>query len=294
MDQLTQVIIVNFNAGPLLTQSVRSVLAAPEDTRILVADNASTDDSVDAVQQRFGQLENVEIHLNADNLGFARAVNAAFRTARGAEAAEYLLILNPDCELLDGALSFLIEALQSDSESALAGPMVVDDHGAVRKATFRQLPDPWRSFVTVTGLWRLGRWFPAFAGVELPSGQLPDVNTQAEAVSGACMLIRRSLFDQLGGMDEAYGLHCEDLDLMQRIRLHGYHSVFVPAARVCHQQGVSSRSRPFWVHRQKHLGMLRYFRKFQADQYLLPVRWLVIAGICLHWAALLPLVKFRS
>jgi GT2 family glycosyltransferase len=106
------------------------------------------------------------------------------------------------------------------------------------------------------------------------------------------MLIRKAPFLEAGGMDEAYGLHCEDLDLMYRMNERGHLCLFVPAARVFHQQGVSSRTRPVWVHWQKHLGMQRFFRKFQADNYIFPVRWLVTAGIWSRFLLKLPLAFF--
>jgi GT2 family glycosyltransferase len=146
--------------------------------------------------------------------------------------------------------------------------------------------------VTFSGLWRLGRWLPAFSGVEA-SEKLPAGTSQAEAVSGACMLLKKEAFRQVGYMDEAYGLHCEDLDLMFRLRQRGYHCLLVPAARVYHQQGLSSRSRPLWVHWQKHLGMQRFFGKFQAAQYRLPFRWLVYTGIWCRFLLTLPLALFR-
>jgi GT2 family glycosyltransferase len=147
--------------------------------------------------------------------------------------------------------------------------------------------------MTFTGLWRLGRTFPYFEGVE-PTGELPVENTEAEAVSGASILIRRELFEQLGGMDEDYGLHCEDLDLMYRARQQGRPCLYVPAARVYHLQGLSSASRPAWVHWQKHLGMQRFFDKFQAPAHLLPVRWFVRAGIWVRFLFTLPWVLLRS
>ena len=94
-------------------------------------------------------------------------------------------------------------------------------------------------------------------------------------------------------MDEEYGLHCEDLDLMYRLSQQGFHCLFVPAARVIHQQGVSSRSRPLWVHRQKHLGMQRFFNKFQAKEYSFPLRCLVITGIWLRFTLTLPGMLMR-
>lgn len=285
-----QVIIVNFNAGETLTRCVQSVLATRKKVNITLIDNASADGSIKQVQSLFGQLENLAIHCNDENIGFSRAVNVA----AGMGSEEFLLILNPDCELLAGALGHLKQALDHDPLAAMSGPTVVDRTGSVQKGTLRRFPDPWNSLVTLTGFWRLGRWFPAFRGVNRHQNGLPDSNTTTEAVSGACMLVRRKAFADAGGMDEGYGLHGEDLDLMYRLQLRGNHCVFVPAARVFHQQGVSSRSRPFWVHRQKHLGMQRFFRKFQAERYPFPLRWLVFAGIWLRYFLTLPLVWIRN
>jgi len=285
-----QVIIVNFNAGETLSRCVQSVLSSREKVTITLVDNASADGSIKQVQSLFGQSEHLAIHANDENIGFSRAVNIA----AGMGDEELLLILNPDCELLPGALGHLQQALEHDPLAALAGPTVVDRAGVVQKGTLRRFPDPWNSLVTLTGLWRLGRWFPAFKGVNRHQSPLPDSNTTAEAVSGACMLVRRKAFEDAGSMDEGYGLHGEDLDLMYRLQQQGNHCVFVPAARVFHQQGVSSRSRPLWVHRQKHLGMQRFFLKFQAQRYPFPLRWLVIAGIWLHYLLTLPLVLTRN
>jgi GT2 family glycosyltransferase len=285
-----QVIIVNYNSGETITRCLQSVLSGAEKVNITVVDNASDDGSIRQLQSLFGRLENIQIVCNEQNIGFSRAVNAA----AGMGNEEFLLILNPDCELFSGALGHLKQALEHDPLAVLSGPMVVDRTGVVQKSTLRSFPDPWNSLVTLSGFWRLGRWFPVFKGVNRHETGLPDGTTTAEAVSGACMLVRRKAFDSIGRMDEGYGLHCEDLDLMYRLQQQGNHCVFVPAARVFHQQGVSSRSRPLWVHRQKHLGMQRFFRKFQAERYPLPFRWLVIAGIWLRYALTLPLVLIRN
>ncbi len=290
MKPVIQVIIVNYNAGEVLGRCVQSVLSAGEKTNITLIDNASTDGSIEAVQSIFGQLENVAIRCNDENIGFSRAVNAA--ASMGDE--ELLLILNPDCELLQGALEHLKQALDLDPLAALSGPTVVDRTGTVQRGTLRHFPDPWNSLMTLTGLWRLGRWFPVFKGVNRHQNGLPHSNTAAEAVSGACMLVRRKAFEDAGRMDEAYGLHCEDLDLMYRLQQQGNHCIYVPAARVFHQQGLSSSSRPFWVHRQKHLGMQRFFLKFQAGRYPFPFRWLIVAGIWLRYFLTLPLVLIQQ
>ena len=286
------VIIVNFNAGDALTRCVESVLAQKLGAQLILVDNHSADGSARTVENLFGRVAELKVIHNSENTGFARAVNqaAAMETATH---ADYLLLLNPDCEFQPGALRRLLEALESEPQAGLAGPLVVDRHGQPMRGTLRRFPDPWRGFLTFSGLWRLGRMFPAFQGVE-PVQELPAGNQEAEAVSGACMLIRKPVFDQAGGMDEGYGLHCEDLDLMYRLRQLGHPSLFVPSARIYHVQGVSSRSRPLWVHWQKHRGMQRFFSKFQAQNYFLPLRWLVIAGIWVRFAVTLPLVLLRS
>lgn len=285
-----RVIIVNYNAGDMLTRCVQSVLSMKEHTDIKVVDNASSDGSDARIRTLFGHLENVEVLQNTENVGFSRAVNTVAGAAGKDDDCGFLLILNPDCEMHPGALKQLRKALESDRKAALAGPLVIDEKGGIQKSTFRSLPDPWKSFLSVSGLWHLGRWFPRFRGIDSRPEQLPRVNSPVEAVTGACMLVRAGLFREIGGFDEGYGLHCEDLDLMQRLRLAGYHCVFVPSARAYHRKGLCSRSRPFWVHRQKHSGMQRFFEKFQSDNYSRSAGWLVKVGIWLHWAITLPQV----
>ena len=288
---VVEVIIVNYNAGDALTRCVESVFAQQTPVRLIIVDNASSDGSIASLQNAIGSPENVVVIANGQNLGFAKAVNVAARNLE--QAGQYLLILNPDCEMRPGSLAALGCALDDDPRAALAGPAVVDRDDQVMRGTLRRFPDPWNSFLTLSGLWRLGRWVPALKGIEM-SGQLPADTAQAEAVSGACMMLRKSVFIELGCMDGAYGLHCEDLDLMYRLRQGGFHNLLVPSARVFHQQGISSSNRPLWVHWQRHLGMQRFFLKFQAEHTVFPLRWLVIAGIWLRFAVKLPLVWFRS
>jgi GT2 family glycosyltransferase len=288
-------IVVNFNAGEALLRCIRSVLEQGSGVALTVVDNASGDGSADAAEKQFGRDPRFTLLRNAGNPGFAIAVNQAARHVP-ADPVDYLLILNPDCELQPGALEALWQALDGDPPASLAGPLVTDRAGQTQRATLRRFPGPWNSLVTLSGLWRLQARWPAFQGVEWP-GALPAETVEAEAVSGACMLVRADAFHGVGGMDEAYRLHGEDLDLMYRLRQRGGHCLFVPGARAVHLQGLSSRSRPLWVHWQKHRGMQRFFLKFRAPAYAIPWRWLlsllVLAGVWLHFALLLPVVVLR-
>jgi hypothetical protein len=241
------------------------------------------------LQKVFKNHQGVKFLFNPVNLGFAPAVNSV---ARGIQT-DWGLILNPDCIIEPETLGCLIDAVENDRGAALAGPAVLDEEGQTQRATLRRFPDPWKSLMAASGLWRLGNWFPVFHGIEVDVSKLTATTEKCEAVSGACMLIRRNAFEEVGFLDEAYAMHCEDLDLMFRLRQQGWHCLFVPQARCIHKQGLSSRSRPSWVHFQKHRGMARFFGKFQAKSTFLPIRMLVYMGIWLRFIILWPLILIR-
>jgi GT2 family glycosyltransferase len=284
MDPLAQTrvlaVVVNYNAGDFLIDSVRSLLRQGPSMQVVVLDNQSTDGSDRAVEEHFGGDSRFSIRRESRNFGFAGGVNRAVEWVRAQPGPqpEYLLIVNPDCELAEGAVGCLVDALQAHPRSGIAGPLVQDAQGRVQRATVRRFPDPWLALRTFSGLQ---------GGVD-QSADLPLQAQEVEAVSGACMMLAFGLWRRLGGLDAAYAMHCEDLDLMYRARQAGYHCLFVPEARVVHHQGQSSRSRPAWVHWQKHRGMQRFFGKFQREQYSLPVRWLVSLGIWARYLVTLP------
>jgi len=289
MDNCTCVIIVNYNAGDAVLRSVASVLANPDPLRLVVVDNASTDGSAEQLLRVHANDTRLEILENEQNVGFARAVNACAMNA----AEPFLLILNPDCELCSGTLAELRKALEMDPRAALAAPKVVDNRQRVLRGTLRSFPAPWKALMTASGLWRLGRRVPALRGVESFADQLPPATCRAEAVSGACMLVRTAIFHQLKGFDERFAMHFEDLDFMYRLRCQDLHCLYVPVARAIHQPGTSSRSRPWWVHRQKHLGMQRFFRKHHAAHLSWPKCGVMISAIWLHYVLTLPRVWLR-
>ena len=280
-------IIVNYNAGDLLQRCLQAVMRSSQGSRIVIMDNASSDKSAQNLRNQYGDQQGVEFLFNRTNLGFGPAINAVARNAR----SDYLLVLNPDCILAPDALERLESAMDADPDAGLAGPAVCDEQGRLQRATVRRFPDPWTSFTTTTGLWRLGRWWPVFNGVEANADL--GSTTQVEAVSGACMFIRRKAFETVGGMDEQYAMHCEDIDLMYRLARENWHCLYVPEASCVHLQGRSSRSRPTWVHYQKHRGMLRFYNQYQAKNNAWPVRLMVRMGVWLRFLVLWPLVLLK-
>ena len=282
-------IIVNYNAGETLQQCVSALLNGTEPSTLTVVDNASSDGSAEDLQRFYGKHKDVDFQFNPTNAGFAPAVNSV---ARGLDV-DWVLILNPDCILELETLGRLKAALEEDPQAGLAGPAVRDEHGCLQRATMRRFPGPWKSLMSASGFWRLGKWMPFFHGVEVDASGLSGNPEVCDAVSGACMLVRRSALEAVGYLDERYAMHCEDLDLMFRLKEKGWHCLYVPRASSIHRQGLSSRSRPTWVHFQKHRGMARFFRKFQAKSTPFPIDMLVYAGIWLRFIVLWPLALIR-
>jgi len=181
-------IIVNFNAGETLQQCVNALLRSTEHTSVTVVDNASSDRSAQNLRNLYGDRQGVQFLFNPSNIGFAPAVNAVARRTK----ADWVLILNPDCILEPSALARLRTALEADSDAALAGPAVRDEAGIIQRATVRRFPSPWKSLMTASGSWRLGKWFPYFHGVEVKPTMPENGKEVVDAGSGACMMARRT------------------------------------------------------------------------------------------------------
>jgi GT2 family glycosyltransferase len=276
MSDRISTIIVNFNAGDFLRRCVDSLLACPIDIDIIVVDNASTDGSLAMLHG----LPRVEIIRNTKNLGFASACNSGARAAD----APFMLFLNPDCCFEQGTLATLLEAMHADESVGMVGGLLMNPNGTEQAGGRRAIPTPWRSFVRAFGLSRFAdRWPKLFFDFHLHKRPLPTQPIEVEAISGACMLVRREAVQQVGLWDDAYFLHCEDLDWCMRFRQSGWKILFVPSAKVTHALGVCGRSRPIFVEWHKHKGMMRFYRKFFRHQYPVLLMGLVAAGVWLRF-----------
>lgn len=280
---LITVVVVNFNAGPLVVKAVEAALASDVPVEIIVCDNGSRDGSLAQLQERFGREPGVRLLENGRNLGFARANNLAFAQALG----HFILLLNPDCIVKRDSLGQMLAVLDQYPDAGMAGPLVQNPDGTEQAGARRRIPLPWRAFVRAFGLSRLlGKQFPAFNDFTLQDKSLPEHPIGVEAISGAFMLIRRSALEAVGPLDEGYFLHVEDLDWCIRFRQAGWRVLFVPHVRVTHHKGACSKDRPIRVLWQMHKGMVRFYRKFFRQQYPGVLMWLVVAGVWLRFAVL--------
>ncbi len=161
----------------------------------------------------------------------------------------------------------------------MIGAVVCDAEGQPDPASWRRDPLLHRALNSM-----LGR-----AGERVNfDGEIPAEVIEAEAVSGAVMLLPRAMFDRLGGFDEKYFLHCEDLDLCRRVRDLGYQVLLAGDVRVLHGKGGSSRHRPVFVSRHKHRGMWRWFRKHDPAARNPLVTAAVWMGIWAHFVLQIP------
>jgi GT2 family glycosyltransferase len=263
VNRVISVIIVNFNGGELLTESVRSVLASTVPVTVHVIDNASQDDSLQILQQAIKHDKRVQIIKNADNLGFARAANLALPYTTG----EYLLFLNPDCLICPDTLALFAETMDKYPQAGMAGGLVHNPDGSEQAGSRRCIPTPWRTLVRVFHLDKLFPNSKRFKSFVLTGHPLPDNPIEIEGISGACMFVRRTALETVGPMDEAYFLHCEDLDWFMRFRAQHFTILFIPEIEVVHVKGVCSRNRPIITLWYKHRGMVRFYRKFFRHQY---------------------------
>jgi N-acetylglucosaminyl-diphospho-decaprenol L-rhamnosyltransferase len=252
------VVVVSHQSEATLDDCLRRLRASAQVAQIRVVDNASGDDTLAIIQRHAAADARVRFIANPDNPGFAVACNQG---AREADAA-WLAFVNPDCLVEADTLARLREHALSLG-GALVGADLVDEAGVRDPAARRHDPD----FAAMLRK-------PARAQL----GIAPD-DTQplqrVQAVSGALMLLPRAVFMRVGGFDEGYRLHAEDLDLCRRVRDAGVAVAVANDVRVLHLRGVSSRARPLFVEWHKHRGFWRYFGKFEAPRR----SWLTRAAV---------------
>jgi len=267
------VVIVNFNAGSFLRESVASALQCLDVSSVVIVDNASEDSSLDLVPHD----DRIQIVRNERNLGFAAASNIGIARS----SSDCVLLLNPDCRIASGTLVRLMETLFSSDRIGMVGPCLMNEDGTEQAGGRRHIPTPKLAFARATGLSLL---FPhRFKDFGLHHAPLPDAPVEVEAISGACMLVRRAAIADVGPMDEGYFLHCEDLDWCMRFLQRDWKILFVPDVTAIHHKGASSGDRVLRVELHKHRGMVRFYEKFFLASYPRWVSLPLLAGVWLRF-----------
>jgi len=291
MDKVA-VIVVNYNAGSCLLDVVNAVLDSGTVGKVIIVDNGSVDRSMDKLDHLAVSQPRLTCIHNKANVGFAKACNMGISFA---DESDDVLFLNPDCVVKPEALEKMLACLQSNPQTAMVGPLLINTDGTEQAGGRRSVPTPWRSFIRAFGLSKLSERYPKlFSDFLLHQQPLPENVVEVEAISGSCMLVRRTAIMDVGVLDEGYFMHCEDLDWCMRFRRGKWKIMFVPDASVVHYKGVCSKRRPLFVEWHKHKGMMRFYRKFFRYQYPGILMWIVALGVWLRFGALATWYSIRK
>ena len=277
-------VIVNYNAGAELRAALQSI--ADEMTGRDVG-SRRRGQRVGGWQRRHRRGVRARTRAcvrNTANVGFGRGINQGV----AASSAPLVLIMNPDCRLERGAVAAMRAELEAHPRCAIVGPRVLDPDGSVQGSA-RGDPDMLTGLFGRTG--PLRRLLPSSAAatrnvVTTASGR---ESTVVDWVSGACMLVRRAAFDEVGGFDPRYFLYWEDADLCRRLRARGHEVRYVPAATAVHRVGHSSRTARAASIRAFHESAYLYYATHVAPGALNPKR--AIARVLLDRAVLVAVAK---
>jgi N-acetylglucosaminyl-diphospho-decaprenol L-rhamnosyltransferase len=248
------VIIVNWNVRDLLRRCLHSILAnLPAcQLEIIVVDNGSTDGSPEMVRTEFPQ---VHLMANPDNRGFTAANNQGLAVARG----RYVLLLNPDTEVVGDALETLVAFADAHPDVGVVGPQLLNPDGTVQSSR-RRFPTLATALLESTWLqpYAPRRLLARYYVLDRPDDKVQDVDW----VTGAALMARREAVEQVGPLDEGFFMYSEELDWCRRFRAAGWRVVYLPTARVIHYEGKSSEQVLPARHIHFQTSKIRYFRKY--------------------------------
>ena len=253
-DPEVSVVMVSYFTGDHLWTAIDAVLSQPVDIELILVDNGNPPDVARALADRASAEPRLTVITGHGNIGYARACNRGAARARG----RFLFILNPDTDLAGDTLPVLLAEASKFDAPVLLGPMIRNPDGTEQRGARRATLTPLRAVAEGIGLHRLMPHRSAALAFNRTHTPPPTDTAPVDVISGAAMFLLLADFRRIGGMDEGYFLHVEDIDFCHRFAAAGGRILFVPDAAVTHIQG-SSRASPAVVEWHKTRGFLRYF-----------------------------------
>jgi len=268
--QPIRAICVTYNPGPELDDFAASLhRATNQPVELLLVDNGSRDSRPETVAARRG----ARVLRTGENLGYGRAANAG---AAGADQP-WLLVANPDIVWEPGALDLLLAAAARYPRAGALGPALLNPDGTIYPSA-RALPSLTLGIghALFARLWPGNPWTRTY---QRHQESAESTERSAGWLSGACLLLRREAFEQVGGFDPAYFMFFEDVDLGDRLGAAGWQNVYVPAAKVTHVGGTSWHERPARMISAHHASAERYLHHRYDRWYQWPVRATISVGL---------------
>ena len=247
------IVILNWNVRDLLDRCLASIQSSRYRLETIVVDNASSDDSVSMVRSKYRE---VSVIANAINRGFTGGNNQGIRAGHG----RYVLVLNPDTEIVGDALDRMVTCLDAHAEVGALGPMLLNPDRSIQSSR-RRFPTAAIGFFEST--WLQGIAPRSMLRRYYMDDVSPEITQEVDWLTGACAVFRRSVLDQVGLYDEInFFMYSEELDLCRRIKQAGWRILYLPEARVIHYVGKSSEQAVAARHIHFQTSKVRYYRKW--------------------------------
>ncbi len=229
------IIIVNYNVKEFLQNLLTSLSKAVSNlsAEIIIVDNGSDDGSIEMLQEKFPGVTLISSKIN---LGFSKANNLGLKIATG----KFLLLLNPDTIVQEDTFEKLIQFFNENQDAGMVGCKILNPDGTLQLACRRSFPGPWTSFCKVSGLSSLfpkSKLFARYNLTYLDENQSYEV----DAISGSFMMVRREIFEKIGGLDEQFFMYGEDLDWCYRVQKSGWKVYYVHNTTIIHYKGESTK-----------------------------------------------------
>lgn len=270
------IVIVNYNTKDLLKQTIESVINNTKgiEYEIWVVDNSSKDGSVEMVQEEF---KSVKLIASKENLGFPKGNNVAIKKANG----RYILLLNSDTKVIGDTLQNCVAYMDKHKDIGALGCKVELSDGTLDHACKRGFPTPEASlyyFLKLNKFMKNKRKYGAYTASYLGENEVGEV----DALTGAFMMIPRTVIDEVGMLDEEFFMYGEDIDWCYRIKEAGYKIVYYPKEKIIHYKGCSSKKKKAKTTYEFHRAMILFYRKHYNDKYNIFVKMLVYLGVALR------------
>lgn len=276
---------MNWNSLAYLRECIQSI---EEHTKgitfeILVVDNASPEGGVESLKEHFPEITIIK---SSKNLGFAGANNLAFRQSRG----EFILLLNPDTKLVEPTINVLLTHIKDVADAGIVGCKLLNSDLSVQISSIQKFPNILNQIFDAEYLRLLWPGCPLWNIAPLFSSNVRVL--RVDVIPGACMLLRRTVFEQVGMFSEEYFMYAEDLDLNFKLRKAGFKNYYVGETALIHHGGKSSsrQSVSQWATIMQCRAMVRYFRKTHGPFY----EWLYQASLFCVAIARLAILGFLS
>lgn len=245
--------MVSYHTGPALIEAVGAVIADPDIFELIIVDNGNSYAARERLSQLVSEHDRIRLIQSQGNIGFAKGCNYGAKMARGT----HFLFLNPDAVIEAGAAAALAQCVDAQEGLALVGGRLSDINGNEQRGARRNELTPLSALVSFTPLHKL----PFFKSLHLDGQPMPERPVPIPVVSGACLMMSRQSFADVGGFNAEYFLHVEDIELCRRVRKMGGVVMFHPGANVMHY-GSTSRARRQDVEFNKFRGFYRYFSDY--------------------------------